>query len=255
MEVLLALPAGGAVPAEGPALTCAHMAYRVGPGPRLLGVRLPEGLQGGMMLLDCAGFDGSGDPTDCCSQILGECRRRGYTGIVCDFDSPPTGCLGQLVSILDRHCSGEGWALHVPEAYASFAPAARVLIPSSVTSGSLERRLRAALERYGPARPVLAVQWLREDLPLPAGGRGTPITQAALDGQIRRLEPAIFFDKGLCAHYYTYMLQGGQAHFVVFDTARSIQAKVALARRLSLPAVLMAAPEVGGSLPVILGES
>lgn len=255
MEILLALPAGQTAP-EGPAaLTCTHMAYRVGPGPALLGIRLPEGLRGGLMLLDCPGFDGAGDPSGCCSQILGECRRREFQGIICDFDCPPTGCLGQLVSVLDRHCAGEGWALYVPEAYASFAPSARVLIPSAVTSGTLERRLRSAQERYGAERPALAVEWLREDLPLPAEGRGEPITQAALDEKIRRLQPAVFFDKGLCAHYFTYMVKAGQAHFVLFDTARSIRAKVQLARRLSLPAVLLAAPEVGGSLSVILGES
>lgn len=254
MEILLALPAGQAAP-EGLALTCAHMAYRVGPGPVLLGIRLPGELRGGLMLLDCAGFDGAGDPSDCCSQILGECRRREFQGIVCDFDCPPAGCLGQLVSVLDRCCTGEGWALYVPEAYASFAPGARVLIPSALTSGTLERRLRAAQERYGADRPALAVEWLREDLPLPADGRGEPITQATLDEKIRRLQPAVFFDKGLCAHYFTYMVKGGQAHFVLFDTARSIRAKVVLARRLSLPAVLMAAPEVGGSLSVILGET
>ena len=255
MEILMALPVGQPVPDGQAALTCAHMAYRVGSGPTLLGIRLPDGLRGGLMLLDCHGFDGAGDPSGCCSQILGECRRREFQGIICDFDCPPTGCLGQLVSVLDRHCTGEGWALYVPEAYASFAPAARVLIPSAVTSGTLERRLRSAQERYGGDRPALAVGWLREDRPLPADGRGEPITQAALDEKIRRLQPAVFFDKGLCAHYFTYMVKAGQAHFVLFDTARSIRAKVALARRLSLPAVLMAAPEVAGSLSVILGES
>lgn len=254
MEVLLALPAGQTAP-EGLALTCAHMAYRVGPGPVLLGLPLPEGPLGGLMLLDCAGFDGSGDPSACCGRILEECRRRAFQGIVCDFDGPPTGCLGQLVSMLDRCCAGEGWALYVPESCAPFAPDARVLIPSAVTSGTLERRLRAAQERYGAGRAALAVEWLREDLPLPAGGRGEPIAQAALDEQLRRLQPAVFFDKGLCAHYFTYMVKPGQAHFVLFDTARSVHAKVLLARRLSLPAVLMAEPEVGGSLSVILGET
>ena len=29
-----------------------HMAYRIGPGPKLLGMRLPTQLRGGVMLLD-----------------------------------------------------------------------------------------------------------------------------------------------------------------------------------------------------------
>ena len=252
MELLLAMPVGYTPPAVRFGLTSAHMAYRVGCGPTLLGIRLPDDLQGGLMFVDCEGFDGIGDPLPCCSQILGECRRRSYGGIVCDFDGAPTQCLSQLVSVLDQQCAKEGWMLYVPEQWAVHAPAARVLIPSAVTHGTLERRLRIAMERYGSARPVLAVEWLREDLPLPSDRRGRPLTQQELEEQMRRLQPATFFDRGLCAHYYTYMASGGQAHFVLFDTPKSLHAKLSLADRLGLPAVLMAAPEVTMHLSGIL---
>jgi len=252
MELLLAMPVGYTQPPIRFGLVSAHMAYRVGPGPILLGIRLPDDLQDGLMLLDCDGFDGIGDPLPCCSQILGECRRRNYRGIVCDFEGSPTECLAQLVSVLDQQCAKEGWTLYVPEQWAAYAPAARVLIPSAVTRGTLEKRLRIAMERYGPARPVLAIEWLREDLPLPTDRRGEALTQLELEDQMRRLQPATFFDRGLCAHYYTYMTPGGQAHFVLFDTPNSLRAKLSLANRLGLPAVLMAAPEVMGYLPAIL---
>lgn len=253
MERLLALPVGHTAPPTHYGLLPAHMAYRIGNGPILLGIRLPDDLQGGLMFLDCVGFDGMGDPLPCCSQILGECQRRNYRGIICDFEGPPTPCLSQLLTILDQQCAREGWSLYVPEAWAACAPAARVLIPSAVTNGTLERRLRLAKERYGSTRPVLAVEWLREDLPLPSDQRGEPMTQLALENQIRRLEPAIFFDRGLCAHYYTYRAPNGKAHFVLFDTPRSIRAKLALAEQLGLPAILMAAPEVEGRWGEVLG--
>ena len=101
-ELLLALPAGQETGGRSRGLVPAHMAYRVGPGPKLLGIRLPQGLRGGLMLVDCAGFDGGGDPVECCRQILGECRRRSFRGIVCDFEGPPAGCLPRLVGTLDR---------------------------------------------------------------------------------------------------------------------------------------------------------
>jgi hypothetical protein len=252
MELLLALPVGHTAPPTHYGLLTAHMAYRIGNGPVLLGIRLPDDLQGGFMLLDCEGFDGMGDPLPCCSQILGECRRRNYRGIICDFEGPATDCLEKLLTVLDQYCAREGWALHVPEHLAAHAPGARVLIPSGVTAGTLERRLRSAKERYGQSRPVLAVEWLRQDLPLPTEGKGESLTQLALENQMRRLEPAVFFDRGLCAHYYTYMT-GSQAHFVVFDTPRSIRAKIALAEQLELPAVLMAAPEADGRWKEIFG--
>lgn len=253
-ELLLALPAGRETQGAAFGLTPAHMAYRVGLGPRLLGTRLPQGLRGGLMQLDCAGFDGAGDPVGCCRQILGECRRRGYRGIVCDFEGLPADCLGKMVEILDRNCSAQGRALYVPEGYARHAPNGRVLIPSALTHGTLERRLREGLERYGPHRAVLAVEWVREDFPLPAGGRGEPLAPDALEGMLHRLEPAVFFDKGLCAHYFTYM-KGPKAHFVLFDTPRSIREKLALAERLGLCAALLPQPEVEPHLEEIFGSN
>lgn len=249
-ELLLALPAGRDTQGGRYGLSPAHMAYRVGNGPRLLGIRLPPDLRGGYMQLDCSGFDGAGDPTNCARQILGECRRRAFKGIVCDFEGIPTGCLGRLAELLDRNCAAQGWALYVPESFTSFAPAARVLIPSAMTSGTLERRLRTAAERYGPERTALAVEWVREDFLLPAGGRGTPISRQALDDQVHRLEPAVFFDRGLCAHYYTYMIQG-QAHFVLFDSPRSIREKLVVANRVGVRTALLPGPEAEGALEEI----
>lgn len=251
-ELLLALPAGRGTQGGRYGLSPAYMAYRVGAGPRLLGVRLPPNLRGGYMLLDCAGFDGNGDPVGCARQILMECRRRGYKGIVCDFEGMPVGCLSRLVELLDRNCAHQGWTLYVPESCAPFTQSARVLIPSAMTSGTLERRLRAAAERYGPDRTALAVEWVREDFPLPASGRGERISQELLDGQLRRLEPAVFFDRGLCAHYYTYM-DRAQAHFILFDSPRSIREKLAVADRVGLCAALLPGPEVEDCLEQIFG--
>ncbi len=253
-ELLMALPAGQETQGRNYGLTPAHMAYRVGPGPKLLGIRLPQNLRGGLMQVDCAGFDGGGDPVGCCRQILGECRRRLFRGIVCDFEGMPTGCLGKLVEILDRNCAAQGWSLYVPECYASHAPKARVLIPSALTHGTLERRLREASERYGIQRTALAVEWVREDFLLPAKGRGEPLGREKLEGQISRLEPAVFFDRGLCAHYFTYM-KGPQAHFMLFDTPRSIREKLSTANRLGVPAALLPGPEIEEYMEEIFGEN
>lgn len=253
-ELLLALPAGRETRGRSFGLTPAHMAYRVGAGPKLLGIRLPQELRGGLMQIDCAGFDGAGDPVGCCRQILGECRRRSFRGIVCDFEGMPAGCLPKLVEILNRNCAAQGWSLYVPECYAPHAPQARVLIPSALTHGMLERRLREALERYGTARTALAVEWVREDFLLPARGRGEPISQEKLEEMLQRLEPAVFFDKGLCAHYFTYM-KGPQAHFVLFDTPRSIREKLEIGKRQGIAAALLPGPEVEAHLEEIFGNS
>lgn len=249
MELLIATPAGHAAPAT---LTPAHMAYRIGTGPKLMGIRMSTPPQGGLMMVDCHDFDGQGDPTNCCRQIIGECKRRNFRGVVCDFDGPPVGCLPKLVETLARSCAAHSWPLYVPEPFAPFSFTPRVLIPSAVTSGTLERRLRTAIGHYGINRVALAVEWMREDFLLPASGRGDPISQDVLEEQVRRLEPAVFLDRGLCAHYYTYMMPGGQAHFVLFDTSRSIREKLAVAERLGVTSALLPGPEVFSYLEEII---
>ena len=94
------------------------------------------------------------------------------------------------------------------------------------------------------------MQWGRGNFPLPAAGRGAPLAPDALEGLLHRLEPAVFFDRGLCAHYFTYMA-GPQAHFVLFDTPRSIREKLSLADRLGVPAALLPQPEIEGHLEEI----
>lgn len=128
-----------------------------------------------------------------------------------------------------------------------------MLIPSALAHGTLERRLCGALEQYGKERTALAVEWVREEFPLPARGRGEPMNQERLEELLRRLEPAVFFDRGLCAHYFTYM-KGPQAHFVLFDSPRSIREKLGLANRLGVAAALLPQPEVEPHLEDIFGS-
>ena len=96
------------------------------------------------------------------------------------------------------------------------------------------------------------MEWAREEFPLPAQGRGEPISQEKLEELLRRLEPAVFFDRGLCAHYFTYM-RGPQAHFVLFDSPRSIREKLGLAKGLGAGAALLPGPEVEERLEEIFG--
>ena len=86
----------------------------------------------------------------------------------------------------------------------------------------------------------------------PARGGGEPISQERLEEMLRRLEPAVFFDRGLCAHYFTYM-KGPQAHFVLFDSPRSIREKLDRAKALGLAAALLPQPEVEDHLEEIFG--
>lgn len=256
-ELLYALPGG--VPSRWAefGLTPAHMCYRVAPGPKLMGTGLYRQARGGAMLLSCAA-DPCGDPAAVrafCRQILGECHRRGFTRLVCDFEGPAEGSSGQLAAALGSVCTAAGLPLYLPEAFARFAPGCRVLISSRLLSGTLSRTLSRAAEAYGLERVVLAVDARAEDYLLPACDPGETLEPEALRQLMRLLEPSVCFDHGLCAHYFTYVPRGGPAHFVLFDSPRSVRAKLDAAQALSIPSALLAAPQTESWLPELFGNA
>ncbi len=250
-ELLYALPAGAKNAGARWGLTPAHMAYRILPGPELAVVGPTEGLRGGAMYIALPDGPGTGDPAPCCRRIRAACQRRGFRRVICDVECPARAVPDELCAALGRACAEMGLPLCLPERLAPRVPGCEVLVSSVVTAGTLAQRLKEAGERYGPERVVLAVDAAAVDYPLPAAGGGTALAPERLRELMARLEPAVFFDRGLCAHYFTYMVRGGRAHLVLFDTARSVREKLDTAQRLGVTAALLAAPQVEGWLEEI----
>lgn len=214
-------------------VTPAHLAYRLGPGPHLFRAD-STAPKGGLMVVDDRDFDGLGPTGPLCQEILGECQARSFSGALLDFENrlPP---LEQIAGQLDERFARRGWSLYVTERYAPHAPHARVMIPSSLSGGSLQRRLEEVLERFGESRVVLALELRREDFFLPSPtGCGQPLTPPELEELKRRLAPAVFFSGDLCARYFTYMSRDSGAHFVLFDDGDTLRRKVEVARRLGI---------------------
>ena len=205
--------------------------------------------------MDNVGFDGRGEAGPFCREVVRECQARGYDGILCDFDGPPQQVLVQAVAELGRLAQTRGWPLYVTEPYGSASDQARVLIPSALSGGSLEQRLRDAADRYGPERVVLAVERAAEDFFLPSPtGQGAPLTRQELEALRERLAPSVFFSNELCAHYFTYMSRENGAHFVLFDDAGSIRKKLAVARALGIRQAVLPYPEVDDLLEELLRD-
>ena len=145
---------------------------------------------------------------------------RGFTGVVCDFESGRIPPLEQVVQELGNQCFRRSWTLLVPEQYGHCSPHAQVCICSALSGGTLVQRLREAQERFGRDRVVLALQRVAEDFFLPSPtGSGTPLTQEELRERIQQQQPSIFFSHELCARYFTYMSRESGAHFVLYDDA------------------------------------
>lgn len=253
LELILTVPPEGAKPTQANGLTPAHMAYRVGDGPHLFRATLPTASRGGYMVIDDVGFNGLGEATPLCHEILRECTARGFTGVICDFEAKPFQVLVRAVAQLGELLEKRGWPLLVPEAYAHASDKARVLVSSALSGGSLKQKLTDAVERYGQSRVVLAVERTALDFYLPSPtGQGAPLTREELAARMEDLAPSVFFSDELCAHYFTYMSKQNGAHFILFDDAGSIRKKLYIARSLGITAAVLAWPQVDDILEAVL---
>lgn len=237
-------------------LTLAHLAYRVGGGPHLFRANLPVAVRGGLMVIDNEGFDGRGEATPFCHEVLRECTARGFTGVVCRFTGRPLSLLAQAIAQLGELLDKRGWPLYVTEAYGDASDRARVLIPTALSGGSLRQRLEEAVEHYGHDRVVLAVERVAEDFFLPSPtGQGTPLSREELADRLAQRNPTVFFSSELCAHYFTYMSKENGAHFILFDDAGSIRKKLQLAAGLGISTALLDYRAVDDLLPRLLEHS
>lgn len=217
---------------RGLALLPALNAYRVNPGARLSRACGPMPVGGGLLVVALAEGGEAGPWEPLCRQCVLECRSRGAAGVLLDWDRF-TAAAFRLARTLGRQLERAGLCLLVPEAYAGVTEGAGVLISTALSGGSLELRLREALERHGPERVVLALERMGEDYTLPApAGRGQRLTPQALS-QLRSRRPCIYWSQDLCARYFTYQAHEG-VHFVLFDDDAALQEKLALARRLGI---------------------
>ena len=95
----------------------AHQGYRIGRGPHLFRAAAGPVPQGGLMALDCVGFDGRGEAAPLCDEVVRECAARGFRGAVCDFEQGGVPLLDQVVRRLGEGFARRGWTLYVTEPY------------------------------------------------------------------------------------------------------------------------------------------
>ena len=190
---------------QGWRVTPAHLAYRLGPGAHLFRSEGTAPPKGGLMVVDDQEFSPLAPTGPLCQEVIRECQARSFSGAILDFENclPP---LEQIAARLDEQFARRGWTLLVPERYGAHAPHSRVMIPSALSGGSLQKRLEEALERFGESRVVLALEKRAEDFYLPSPtGSGQPLNDQELAELKRRLSPSVFFSGELCARYFTYM--------------------------------------------------
>jgi len=228
--------------------TVACMAFGVGPGLSLIsrhnGARLP----GGLMALDDTAYDKTpGDPGAFAAECLRICRTLGFEGLVLDFEQPVRRPLAALAAECAEQFLRRGFPVYLPERYAECHRAAMVCIPTAMTSGSLRRRLRDAVERYGAGRVALEMERLTRDIALPCpGGFGRPMHPEGLRALLRARGGASFYSAEMCTHYFTERDRQGVTHFYIYDDALSIARKTELAAAMGIRKGLILYPDTVG---------
>lgn len=255
LNLILTVPPSQAHAALAFGVPVAHMAYRMGAGPRLFRGSIPLALRGGLLMLDDRGFSAQqGENAPFCQQVIRECTGRGYDGVVADWENRPSSAQAALAQELDKVLADKGWPLYITEPYGSCTRHARVMISSAVSGGSLAARLSEAGEKYGIERVALAVERSAEDFTMPApDGCGRSLSQEELRRLMEEYHSPTYFSGELCAHYFTYRPAGeGGVHFVLFDDEGSIRKKLQVARNAGVRYGLMAYPQVADLLPGVL---
>lgn len=253
IKLLLTVPPTQLRQVQSLGLPLGHMAYRIGRGCNLFRSDIPINLRGGVMVLSDTGFDGRGECAPLLQQVVRECSARGFDGILCDFDQPPSSLTRQFIHRLAEQCARRGWRLYVPLSFAGLSDRTRLLVPSALSGGSLAVRLQELAQQYGAGRLTLAIDRMAEDFFLPApSGSGLPLSREELAKRIQQRQPSIFFSRELCAHYFTYMSRESGAHFVLFDDSASIRQKFQVAQRAGIRDGILAYPQVDDILSELI---
>lgn len=244
MQVYLAVTPGQLQEAARHCRNLAHVAYRVGEGSVLLRQSVLLQARGGLLAVTDQDAPPIDDPEKLSAAAVRECGRRGYTGVLLDFQSRSPDRLAfarQLAAVLTQTRR----TLYVPEEYGPAVPGAVALICTALSGGDFAQRLREAASAAGGAgKLALDVQRLRMDFTLPARtGEGRPLTAEEFQALTEREDPAVFFSQELCARYFTYTHEG-QTHFVLFDDAGTIRKKLQTGTALGYAAAFLMFPEV-----------
>jgi len=214
----------------------AHLCYSLSAEGNLTRHAQGPATRGGHMVLTAEHGRGNGLKAEkLFGEVLRECSAMDYRGILCDFTgSPDSGLIEFARTLASRGPSAmprRRYEVYLPEIYADAVPEGRVLIPSSLSGGSLALRLSEASSRYGGSeRVALLCEVMRHIFTLPdPDGVGRELNRAELSALITKHRAMPQFSRELCAHYFTCREDPGGHNFVLFDDAHSIGRKCEIA--------------------------
>ncbi|MBQ2830127.1 MAG: hypothetical protein IJF15_03785 [Oscillospiraceae bacterium] len=227
----------------------AHVAYAVEGTGELSCSGLSDRVRGGLLLLTDRASGALDTRESLVEAVMHECEKRGFGGVVADFERTITPDRIAFLQLLCRALYDSNRRLFVPERTGDAVEDAMVLLCTAISGGTLEQRLRDAAARFGAARIALDAQRVRMDFLLPSpSGEGRPVDKKTMTAILQEYSPQVFFSEALCARYFTYT-KSGRTHFFLFDDAQTMHKKLTAAEKLGITTAFVMYPEVEDILP------
>jgi len=231
---------------------CACLFYRMGKGPVLLRSSGLSSHRGGVLALSDKGFEPGGEEYAAFSrELASEAVRRGFTSVLLDIENP---ALFPLVSAVCPVLTSYKLPVFLSPRLSGASKDAFVLIPSAISGGSFEGMLRDASEKYGSGRLALELVRQSSDFSLPfSDSDGTPLSPSERDALMERCSASSFFSRELCAKYFTYCDEAGTPHFVLYDDASTLSAKLTIAESFGITHAFSLYPDAKDLLSELSG--
>ena len=123
-------------------------------------------------------------------------------------------------------------------------------VSTALSGGSLTAYFSSLQGIYGAHRVAAFLQPVSQDFTLPSSSPdGKPLSAAARAALLAETGAQVFFSRELCARYFTYTDREGAAHFVLFDDADTLAAKLAQLAGCGVQTVFALYPDAAGLIP------
>lgn len=178
-----------------------------------------------------------------------EAKRVNAPGVFADFERETAQTLA-LLRAFDEALAEDGIPLYVPVNIGRDLEHAVLTVSTALSGGSLTAYFSSLQGIYGAHRVAAFLQPVSQDFTLPsASPDGKTLSAAARAALLAETGAQVFFSHELCARYFTYTDREGAAHFVLFDDADTLAAKLAQLTGCGVQTVFALYPDAAGLIP------
>lgn len=219
----------------------------IGRGGAITRLSLPAKLTDCYLGVSDLGLDGT-IPDFCAEALLHEVRQHNMRGLFADIEQV-TPSAYTLLRALDRLAHAADFPLFVPLVQAEHVEHAILVAETAISGGSLDDYFDMLQTKY-PTRIAATIRPVSTDFSLPAqDSEGHPLSADERRTLQQTCGAQSFFSRELCAKYFTYMDPEQKGHFVLYDDASTLEAKLNRLNARGISHIFALYPDIAALLP------